>query len=60
MTCLMKFLKDERGAVTVDWVVLTAGIVVLGLIAVLPIKTVVETTANGIGETIAKAEVFLE
>ena len=27
MTILQKFLRDERGAVTVDWVVLTAAIV---------------------------------
>lgn len=28
---LIKFLKDEDGAVTVDWVVLTAAIVGLGI-----------------------------
>ena len=32
-----KFLRQEDGAVTVDWVVLTAAIVGLGLIVVLPI-----------------------
>jgi Flp pilus assembly pilin Flp len=60
MPCLKRFLKDERGAVTVDWVVLTAGIVVLGLIAVVPIKNVLEETASGIGDTIAKAETFMD
>ena len=28
---LNKFRKDEDGAVTVDWVVLTASVVILGL-----------------------------
>ena len=31
MTKFSAFLKDEAGAVTVDWVVLTAAIVGLGL-----------------------------
>jgi len=29
--CLRRFRKDEVGAVTVDWVALTAGIIVVGL-----------------------------
>ncbi len=32
MNILKKFSKDEAGAVTVDWVVLTAAIVGLGLV----------------------------
>ena len=43
------FAKDEAGAVTVDWVVLTAAIVGLGLV-------VVNTVGNGVndmGENIA-------
>ncbi len=31
---LTAFLADESGAVTVDWVVLTAGIVGLGLVVI--------------------------
>lgn len=38
---LEQFSRDESGAVTVDWVVLTAGIVGLGLV-------VLGTTAGGI------------
>lgn len=30
---LAEFLHDEDGAVTVDWVVLTAGVVALGVMA---------------------------
>jgi len=31
MTMFTKFLKDESGAVTIDWVALTAGILLLGI-----------------------------
>jgi len=31
------FLQDERGAVTVDWVVLTAAVVGIGLVVLGPI-----------------------
>jgi Flp pilus assembly pilin Flp len=33
-TCLRRFADNESGAVTVDWVALTAGIVVVGLAVV--------------------------
>lgn len=33
-----KFLRDESGAVTVDWVVLTAAIVALGVALVLTLQ----------------------
>ena len=29
-----KFLRDESGAVTIDWVALTAGILLLGIVLV--------------------------
>ncbi len=31
MTKLVNFLRDESGAVTIDWVALTAGILLLGI-----------------------------
>lgn len=36
---LRSFGKDEAGAVTVDWVVLTAAIVGLAILALLPVAT---------------------
>ena len=30
---LMSFLRDERGAITIEWVVLTAGVIALGIAA---------------------------
>ena len=36
-TALIKFFSSEDGAVTVDWVVLTASVVGLGLLIITPI-----------------------
>ncbi|MFQ6549167.1 Flp family type IVb pilin [Aestuariibius sp. 2305UL40-4] len=48
---LAKFRKDEDGAVTVDWVVLTALVVglAIGLLAL------IETAVDGLGSDIATA-----
>ena len=37
MTSFGSFLSDESGAVTVDWVALTAGLLLLGIVLVLAI-----------------------
>ncbi|MEB8387486.1 hypothetical protein OO012_09620 [Rhodobacteraceae bacterium KMM 6894] len=42
------FNKDEDGAVTVDWVVLTAAVVGLGVAGVATVKTGVGTLASSI------------
>lgn len=34
MTVFTNFLRDESGAVTIDWVALTAGILLLGIVLV--------------------------
>ena len=34
MSKLVKLLKDDAGAVTIDWVALTAGILLLGIMVV--------------------------
>jgi hypothetical protein len=34
MTKFTKFLSDDTGAVTIDWVALTAGILLLGIMVV--------------------------
>lgn len=49
MTTFFKnFAADESGAVTVDWVVLTAAIVGLALAAVATVRDGVNTLANRI------------
>ena len=49
LTALFKaFSKDESGAVTVDWVVLTAAIVGLGIVVLTTVGGGVETLAGNI------------
>jgi hypothetical protein len=45
MNSLKQFFGDETGAVTVDWVVLTAGVVGLGMIIFLAIRPAVSSLA---------------
>jgi len=46
------FLADENGAVTVDWVMLTAGIVLLGVLVVGGIQLALDDAASGISISI--------
>ncbi|KNG94810.1 hypothetical protein ATO11_05330 [Pseudaestuariivita atlantica] len=50
---MMKFLKDESGAVTVDWVVLTAAVVGLAIAAYTAIETNSNTLINAAGGAVA-------
>lgn len=47
-----KFHNDESGAVTVDWVVLTAAIVGLGIVVLQTVGGSVESTADAIAAEI--------
>ena len=47
-----KFLKDEDGAVTVDWVVLTAAIVGLGVAGISSVQSGVVGLAAKIGTAV--------
>lgn len=49
------FAKDESGAVTVDFVVLTAGIVGLGILIVSAVAPEVEATAEQIADDMQEA-----
>jgi Flp pilus assembly pilin Flp len=55
-----RFLLDDTGAVTVDWVVLTSGLAVLAIIAMTPIQAGITEMAGYIGETVAEYHKFLE
>jgi hypothetical protein len=55
-----QFLDDETGAVTVDWVVLTAGVVVFAVFVMPPIQVAIVDMAIYIGDTIAEYAKFLE
>ncbi|CAN1514795.1 hypothetical protein MCELHM10_00909 [Paracoccaceae bacterium] len=59
--CLSKqFLQDESGAVTVDWVVLTSGVVILAVLAVSPIVGPISDLAAFIRDSINSASAFLD
>lgn len=47
---LRRFLKSERGAVTVDWVVLCAGIAMIGLVAVTSVGGGLKAPADSTGD----------
>ena len=53
-TFLNRFKNDESGAVTVDWVVLTAAIVGLGMVAYPLVSAGVATKAAAIQTNVAK------
>ncbi len=52
---LKSFRNDESGAVTVDWVVLTAAIVGLGLVVMNTVSTGLSTAAENISANIEDA-----
>lgn len=56
MTKISAFLNDEAGAVTVDWVVLTAAIVGLGLLVFNFVRPAVSNLAEGIGNELEDAQ----
>jgi len=56
MTKFSAFLNDESGAVTVDWVVLTAAIVGLGLLVFSFVRPAVSNLAAGIGDELGHAQ----
>ncbi|MBL1435127.1 MAG: hypothetical protein COB08_002855 [Rhodobacteraceae bacterium] len=52
-TFVSSFLIDEDGAVTVDWVMLTAGIVLLGVMVLSGIRVSLGAAATSIANTIS-------
>ena len=63
MTKFTKFLSDDAGAVTIDWVALTAGILLLGIMVVYAIfNNGVSTLVSNVNSTLVgvSSEVTLE
>ncbi len=54
MTKFTKFLSDDAGAVTIDWVALTAGILLLGIMVVYAIFN------NGVSSLVSNVNSTLE
>ena len=60
MQSVDRFVRDESGAVTTDWVVLTSGIAVLAVIVLFLIQPAITEMAIYIRDTIFAYQVFLE
>ena len=60
MTKFSAFLKDEAGAVTVDWVVLTAAVVGLGLLIFNWVRPAVSNLAASINNELNAAQLCME
>jgi len=55
MTTFTKFLSDDAGAVTIDWVALTAGILLLGIMVVYAIfNNGVSVLVGNINDTLSR------
>lgn len=54
---MKNFAADESGAITVDWVVLTAATVVLGFIVITYLKPSIETKSENINTTLTSYEI---
>lgn len=52
-----RFAKDDAGAVTVDWVVLTAAVVGLGMVVLIPIAFTTDSSAQGVSDYISNINV---
>lgn len=57
MTRVMRFLADESGAATVDWVVLTAASVAMGLAVMGYVREGVESLADDIHSHLSSIEI---
>jgi len=55
MKIFTKFVNDESGAITVDWVVLTAAIVGIAIAVITLISGGIENAANGINDELTNA-----
>jgi hypothetical protein len=51
-----RFRTREDGAVTVDWVVLTGGILIFGMVAAAYIADGATDSSNGVGARLGEAE----
>jgi len=54
---LSHFINEENGAVTVDWVVLTAAIVGLGIVVISTVGRGALDTSTGLGVVLAAKDV---
>ncbi|MDN5788489.1 Flp family type IVb pilin [Pseudorhodobacter sp.] len=60
MNAFQNFAKDESGAVTVDWVVLTAAIVGLGLVVMNTVGAGVTNLGNKVATDLSNTDFTFE
>jgi hypothetical protein len=51
------FCQDECGAVTVDWVVLTAAVIGMGMLVLIPIAFSASSSSRGVSDSIENLKV---
>lgn len=54
LNMIKNFAKNESGAVTIDWVILTAGVVVLGIASYNIVKDITSDLANNTVDAMEK------
>ena len=54
---LKTFVTDEAGAVTVDWVVMTAAVIGVGMLVLTPIAFTTDSSAQGVSDYINDIDV---
>ncbi len=56
-TAFLGFLRDERGAVTIDWVVLSAAVIGMGMAVLTPIAYQSDSSAQGVADYVSSVPV---
>lgn len=54
---ILNFMRKEDGAVTVDWVVLTAAVVALAGVAITSLQTASGGLGNSVGDHLTNVEI---
>jgi hypothetical protein len=57
MNRILTFLKRDDGAITVDWVVLSAAVIGLGMVVLVPIAFSTDSSTQKIADDIAERSV---
>lgn len=57
---ILRFFQNSSGAVTVDWVVLTAAVVGLGISAAMSVATGTTDLGDNLGTFLETEEVFVQ
>ncbi len=59
-TGFFDFLRDETGAVTVDWVVLSAAVIGMGMAVLTPVAFSTDSASQGVADYVGSVPVGYE